>query len=276
MFKVIAPALHGEGRRLQGVGMTYWARHRWHGWMLLSLACLMVAPLAACHAKSPIHEAEAIPLATPARTGFMSVEEALANRRSRRDYTDDPITSEALMQLLWAAQGITDAASGFRTAPSAGATFPLVVYVAVGRVEGLEAGVYRYRPQPHDLERVLDEDVRPALERAAIGQLWVGNGAAVLVFAADYARTTQRYGEAPVSIVITAVYARTTAKYGERGIRYVHMEVGHAAQNVYLQAEALGLGTVAVGAFDDDAVKRITGLRETETPLYLMPVGQVR
>lgn len=236
--------------------MTYRARHRWHGWMLVSLACLMIAPLAACHAKSPTPEAEAIPLATPARAGSMSVEEALANRRSRRDYTDDLIKSEALMQLLWAAQGITDAASGFRTAPSAGATFPLVVYVAVGRVEGLKAGVYRYRPQPHDLQRMLDEDVRPALERAAIGQLWIGNGAAVLVFAADYARTTQRYGE--------------------RGIRYVHMEVGHAAQNVYLQAEALGLGTVAVGAFDDDAVKRITGLRETETPLYLMPVGKVR
>ncbi len=224
--------------------------------MLVSLACLMIAPLMACHTESPSPEAEAIPLATPARAGTMSVEEALANRRSRRDYTADPITSEALMQLLWAAQGITDASSGFRTAPSAGGTFPLVVYVAVGRVEGLEAGVYRYRPQPHDLERVLGEDVRPALERAAIGQLWVGNGAAVLVFAADYARTTQRYGE--------------------RGIRYVHMEVGHAAQNVYLQAEALGLGTVAVGAFDDDDVKRIMGLRETESPLYLMPVGKVR
>jgi len=235
--------------------MTHRARHKRHGGMVIALACLMAVPLTACHAKSPTPEAEAIPLATPARTGSMSVEEALANRRSRRDYTQDPITSEALMQLLWAAQGITDAASGFRTAPSAGATFPLIVYVAVGRVEGLEAGVYRYRPQPHDLERVGDEDMRPALARAAIGQLWVGNGAAVLVFAADYTRTTQRYGE--------------------RGIRYVHMEVGHAAQNVYLQAEALGLGTVTVGAFDDDAVKRVMGLPEAEMPLYLMPVGHV-
>jgi SagB-type dehydrogenase family enzyme len=91
------------------------------------------------------------------------------------------------------------------------------------------------------------------LARAALGQEWIEDGAIVLTFA--------------------AVYERTTQKYGARGRQYVHMELGHAAQNVYLQAEALDLGTVAIGAFDEGEVRRVTGMANDEVPLYLMPVG---
>ncbi len=157
-------------------------------------------------------------------------------------------------QLLWAAQGITDR-QGFRTAPSAGALYPLELYLAVGNVDGLGAGLYRYEPDSHTLARMDDQDLRRRLARAALGQQWVADNAAVLI--------------------ITGVYSRTQRKYGRRAQRYVHMEVGHAAQNVFLQAASLGLGTVVVGAFDDDAVARALGLSQGEQPLCLMPVGRL-
>ena len=170
-----------------------------------------------------------IELPQPQWTGTVSVEQALQSRRSVRSFKRQPLTLDELSQLLWAAQGV--AGARFRTAPSAGALYPLEVYVAVGNVAGLEAAVYRYSPTAHALSEVRKGDVRKSLSSAALRQKWVGAGA--------------------VAIVFSAVYERTTGKYGERGIRYVHMEAGHAAQNVYLQAEALGLGTVVVGAFMD-------------------------
>lgn len=200
------------------------------------------------------HAQDTIPLPPPRDTGPVSVEEALAKRRSCRSFAPLPLSLEEVAQLLWAAQGITDHSSGFRTAPSAGALYPLEVYLVVGNVTGLAPGVYRYLPERHALSRTLSDDRREALFRAALFQRWVQEAPAVLVFA--------------------AVYERTTRKYGERGIRYVHMEVGHAAQNVYLQAEALGLGTVAVGAFEDRSVQNALQLPEKEHPLYLMPVGK--
>lgn len=194
-------------------------------------------------------------LPQPRRSGPWSVEGALAERRSVREYTGEPLTRAELAQLLWAAQGITSA-EGLRTAPSAGALYPLEVYVAVGAVDDLPSGIYRYEPARHALELVASGDRRAELAAAALGQECVQDGAAVLALA--------------------AVYRRTTGKYGERGIRYVHMEVGHAAQNVCLQAVALGLGTVVVGAFDDRDVKRILNMGAREEPLCLMPVGRAR
>lgn len=191
-------------------------------------------------------------LPEPAKKGVMSVEEALAERRSRREYAREPLSLAELSQLLWAAQGTTG--EGGRTAPSAGATYPLEVYAVVGEVSGLPPGVYRYLPKEHSIGLVFLGDFRGSLYSASGSQKWVL--------------------DAPVSLVFTAVYGRTTRVYGERGIRYVHMEAGHAAQNVYLQAEALGLGTVAVGAFDDEGVRGLLNLSPGETPLYVMPVGK--
>jgi SagB-type dehydrogenase family enzyme len=198
--------------------------------------------------------ADRLRLPAPRRESDTSVERALAIRRSIRDFKDVPLKLPEVSQLLWAAQGITEPRRGFRTAPSAGATFPLELYLVAGNVQGVRVGVYRYRPLHHDLTRVADGDVRRPLAAAALGQRWVEQGAVVLV--------------------IAAVYERTTRRYGERGVRYVHMEVGHAAQNVYLQAAALGLGTVVVGAFTDDRVRGIIHMPPREHPLYLMPVGR--
>lgn len=196
---------------------------------------------------------EVISLSPPRLTGRESIEKLLQQRRSIREYRDVAISMADLGQLLWAAQGITHA-EGLRTAPSAGALYPLELYVAVGRVDGLEPGVYHYHPRRHRLERTGGKDMRHALSRAALFQSCVEDAAAV--------------------VVLGAVFDRTTRKYGRRGLRYVHMEVGHAAQNVYLQAEALGLGTVMVGAFDDKAVASTLGLPDKVRPLALMPVGR--
>ena len=201
-----------------------------------------------------------IVLPPPVLDGSISVEEALASRRSRRNFQDRAISIEQLSQILWAAYGITyprpDAPAvrgGLRTTPSAGATFPLEVYVIVGNVEGLAPGVYRYVSEEHKLVKVIGGDVRHALSLAALGQRWVR--------------------EAPATIFYSAVFYRTTGIYGERGVMYVFIELGHSAQNVYLQVEALGLGTVAVGAFVDDLVRQVLRLPDDEEPLYIMPIG---
>ena len=195
-----------------------------------------------------------IPLPAPSLSGSLCVEEALAGRRSVREYADASLTIDQLSQLLWSAQGITERTYGLRSAPSAGALYPLEVYVAAEDVDGLRTGVYRYVPQQHGLQVVVDRSVRGQLCRDTLSQSAVADAPATLAFA--------------------AVFARTTGKYGERGRRYVYMEVGHAAENVYLQATALGLGTVAIAAFDDDSVKRTLDMRGDEEPLYLMPVGR--
>jgi SagB-type dehydrogenase family enzyme len=188
--------------------------------------------------------------------GSTTVEEALLNRRSIRVYSSDYVTLTELGQLLWAAQGITMPDRGFRTAPSAGGLYPLELFVAAGSVTDLAAGIYRYGPANHTLEKIAETDVLPALSEAAISQESVRDGS--------------------VAIVIAAVYQRTQQKYGDRGVRYVHMEVGHAAQNVYLQAESLNLGTVFIGAFIDEEVQDIMGMDQDELPLGIMPVGRRR
>lgn len=194
-------------------------------------------------------------LPDPKSRGIVSLEESLAKRRSVREYDNTPLSLEDVSQLLWAAQGIT-AHWGARTAPSAGALFPLEVIVVVGNVGDLPPGGYRYDPKGHELVGITVGDLRPQLASAALGQSAVRNAA--------------------IDIVFTAVYQRTTRKYGDRGVQYVHMEAGHAAQNLCLQAIALGLGTVPIGAFDDEQVGRLLNLPKDERPLYLIPVGKPR
>ncbi len=195
---------------------------------------------------------EVIRLPEPKLQGSMSVEEAIAKRRSIRSYRGEPLTLEQLSQLLWAAQGVTHEKK--RSAPSAGATYPFEIYVVVGNVKGLKSGVYRYDPFEHTISLIKEGDYRKALQKAALDQTWVGNAA--------------------VDIVLVAFYERTTDYYGNRGVRYVHMEAGHIGENIYLQATALGLGTVAVGAFYDDRVAEVVGTEGV--PLYIFPVGVPR
>jgi SagB-type dehydrogenase family enzyme len=202
---------------------------------------------------SPVKDNDNIALPEPAYDSDTSIEKALLERRSVRNYEQGALTLPELGQLLWAAQGITDP-SGKRTAPSAGALYPLEIYIVAGEVEGLDSGIYKYRPESHALVKVLDGDQRRALSRAALDQSSVSQGA--------------------VAIVFTAVYERVTAKYGERGIRYVHLEAGHAAQNVCLQVVALRMGTVTIGAFDDDEVRKVLSAPDEEEPLYILPVGR--
>lgn len=198
--------------------------------------------------------ADPIRLPRPAQDGQVgSLAAALATRRSVRSYVPQPLTLEEIAQLLWAAQGITHP-SGLRSAPSAGALYPLEVFLVAGDVEGLPDGIYRYVPRDHALALVGRGDCRHALAAAALHQASIE--------------------QAPATVAVTAVYGRTTPRYGERGVRYVHMEVGHLAQNVCLQARALGLGAVVVGAFHDDEVKRVVGAGADEEPVCLLPVGR--
>ncbi|MBD3243584.1 MAG: SagB/ThcOx family dehydrogenase [Chitinivibrionales bacterium] len=182
--------------------------------------------------------------------GTTSVGTAIMRRRSVREFADTPLTREQLGSLLFAAQGITDTSRGYRAAPSAGATYPLEIYVVS------HEGVYRYRPSEHAIQQVSDTDRRRELSEACLGQRWVA--------------------QAPANLVIVALPERTTARYKERGERYVHMEAGHAAQNVHLTAVALGLGSVPVGAFDDSEVVNVVECGDEALPLYVIPVGVPR
>jgi SagB-type dehydrogenase family enzyme len=196
---------------------------------------------------------EIIKLPEPVLDGAISVEKALAARRSVRHYAALPLMLTELSQLLWAAQGLPGP-SGLRTAPSAGALYPLEIYIAAGNVTGLTSGIYKYNGRNHVLLKTGDGDIREKLFDAGLRQGSIK--------------------DAPVVLTICAVYERITTKYGERGIRYTDMEAGHAAQNIYLQAESLGLGTVAIGAFRDSKVSKIVNLATTEHPLYLIPIGK--
>lgn len=214
----------------------------------LLLAALAILIFLGCGPQAASQGAPAqVTLPAPVTRGKMSVEEAISKRRSIRQFADRDLTLAQIGQLLWAAQGITEKTRGLRAAPSAGATYPLELYLVKAD------GVFHYLPQGHRLERTLQGDLRTDLARAALGQRSVR--------------------AAPVCLVFTAVYPRTRARYGTRAERYVHLEVGHAAENVHLQAVALGLGSVPIGAFDDAAVARVLHLPSEHSPLYLVPVG---
>ena len=240
--------------------------------ILISLSFFMHKPAEPVEYKNkiPMQKTEVggrIKLPEPSYTGNTSVETALSKRRSIRDYSGENLTLDEVSQLLWAAQGIT-APWGGRTAPSAGALYPLELYVVVGDVESIDKGVYKYRNsrEEHELEKVKDGDIRAELADATGGQECVRDAAIDIVFTAVYERTTWKYK--------TPVYEERTGASYLIGIRYVHMEAGHAAQNVYLQAVSLDLGTVVIGAFIDGEVKEIMNMQEQETPLYIMPVGR--
>jgi len=200
-------------------------------------------------------EDKVVKLPQPRLKSNSSVEQVLGSRRSRRNYTYEPISLTDISQLCWAAQGITETQRRFRTAPSAGGLYPIELYVIVGN-SNIEAGVYHYTPEDHTIELVKRGDYRRQLYEAALEQKWVK--------------------EAAIDLAITGVFSRTTAKYGERGReRYVWMEAGHVAENIYLQAEALGLGTVSIGAFYDEAVQTALSTPADHAPLYIMPVGHL-
>jgi SagB-type dehydrogenase family enzyme len=194
---------------------------------------------------------ESMKLPEPSFSSRTSLEKALLRRRSVRDYDRNSLTVEEIGQLLWAAQGVTEKWGG-RTAPSAGALYPLEIYLLAGEVKGLKTGLYHYRPGDHSISPANARDLRPEITEASLNQ--------------------DQILKAPATLVICAVYERTTEKYGQRGVRYVHQETGSVCQNVHLQAESLNLGTVWIGAFDDQQVKQALGI--AEEPLAIMPVGK--
>lgn len=179
----------------------------------------------------------------------------LRQRRTHRVFASQSLTFAEVAQLLWAAQGITSR-EGYRTAPSAGALYPLELHLITGHVDGLPAGSYRYDPAGHTLKSEVPKDLRRAVAAAALHQNWIAR--------------------APAIVVVCGVDARTTRKYGKRGIRYVQMEVGHASQNLLLQAVALGLAGATVGAFNDEQLHQLLDLPEGERPLVILPIGHPR
>lgn len=215
------------------------------GWLGLFLACAMSG------------KSEEIPLPPPLKKSQTSVEEAIGKRRTVRDFTSAPITLQQLATLCWAGQGITSKEGGFsrRSAPSAGALYPIFLYVAVGdkAVSEIPAGIYKYILSEHKLKLVVKGDQRRAVATASLEQMWMRHAA--------------------VNFIISADYSRITPKYGRRGIQYAHFEAGHAAQNIMLEAVALDLASGIVGAFLDEEIKRVAGLPAGEEPLLILPVG---
>lgn len=196
-------------------------------------------------------------LPNPQISTKISVENAIQNRHSIRQYTNESLSLQDISQLLWAAQGITNNKTKFRAAPSAGHTYPLEIYIMVGKggVNGLEGGLYHYDPLNHRLEKTLNGDLRADFSKAAHGQQWVN--------------------DAPVNIIITGVYSKMINKYkdGKLSTRFVDMEAGHVGENIYLEVEARNLATVAIGSFYEDRVMELLHLPANETPLYIYPVG---
>jgi len=199
-------------------------------------------------------DSEVITLPEPRYDSDISLEESLLNRRSIRDYGNDPVTLQEVSQLLWAAQGVTDT-SGHRTAPSAVALYPLSIYVIAGNVLEIVDGVYVYTPDNHSIKRIKNGDFRDELATAAMGQASIRQGA--------------------VSFVVTVDYGMVMSRFGDKGERFGTLEAGHAAQNLCLQATALDLGLVTAGAIYDDQVADVLDLPENLTPLYVIPVGRM-
>lgn len=224
----------------------------------LSAALLAAAFLALAALAGPARAAdEFLQLPEPRTKGGLSLEQALAQRRTQRSFAPRALSLPQLSQLLWAAYGVTARRGGraLKTAPSAGATYPLEIYAVAGAegVQGLQAGVYRFLPVGHRLGSVKAGDLREAAARAALGQRWAAG--------------------APLMLLVAAQYERCTAKYGQRGRLYTQVEAGCVGQNIFLQAEALGLKAGIIGAFNDEALAAALGLPGGQPPLLLMPVG---
>lgn len=194
-------------------------------------------------------------LPLPTWQGTVSVEQAIKQRRSTRSFSPRPLNLNQLSQLLWSANGITEDNGYKRAAPSAGALYPMEVYVVVGlnSVQPVEAAIYHYEPGKHQLSEVSKGDMRSSVARASLFQMWMA--------------------KAPITIVITAEYERATVKYGKRGIQYALIEAGHIGQNIFLQAQALDLEAGIVGAFSDAGLIDSINIPSAHEPILLMPVG---
>ena len=185
----------------------------------------------------------------------------MLKRRSRRQYRIASLSAAEISQILWAAYGLQETAGpawvtgkGNRTCPSAGALFPLSIYLVAGDILNVPSGFYHFMPDGHALKLIHDRDIREDIYHHSYPREMIRN--------------------APASLVYTAIESRVIKRYGERGRqRYIPMDIGHSAQNVYLQAEAMGLGTCAIGAFDDDGLVAVLGLPAEEIPMYIMPIG---
>lgn len=189
-----------------------------------------------------------IQLPKPGLKGEKSLEECIYERESVRNYKDKIIELEKISQILWATQGKKGEK---RTVPSAGATYPLEIYVTLK-----DKGFFHYDIKKHALELITEEDLSKKLAGASLNQYFIA--------------------EAYLNVIICAVFSRTTWRYGQRGVRYVFIEVGHCAQNVHLQAVALGLASVPIGAFEDDKVIKVLDLPKKMEPLYIIPIGYVK
>jgi SagB-type dehydrogenase family enzyme len=223
---------------------------------IITVLFIIIAALGSnCRGDSPVEPSlletgmpKKISLPTPITDGDHSLESTLHDRRSVREFTDEPLTIAEISQLLWAAQGITDS-RGFRTAPSAGALYPIELYVVT------EEGLFHYDPYDHSMALIKEGDLRADLCKAGLNQ--------------------EALSEAPVIFVLTVVYERVEVKYGpDRSPRYVHLEAGHAAQNLLLQAVSLNLGATPIGAFYDKQAQSVLDLPSQHEPLYLIPVGR--
>ncbi len=214
---------------------------------VITLVIIMAVFLKISEAEKMPEKDKTIKLPAPKLESAVSIEEAINKRRSVRNFSDKGVNIEQISQLLWAAQGITDKMMGFRAAPSAGALYPIEIYIAE------KGGLFHYLPDGHILETISTKDLRGELSSAALFQASIRSAA--------------------VDIIICAVYERVTSKYGQRGIRYTDIEAGHVAQNIHLQAVALGLSSAPIGAFDDNAVSKILSLADDKVPLYIIPVG---
>ena len=223
---------------------------------LLALGLASFLPLKGAIAKDKKqNQGGSMKLPQPIMEGSISVAQAIRQRRTIRNYSSQILQVDQLAQLLWSAQGLTGSRRFKRAAPSAGALYPMDVYAVVGQnsVVQIDAGVYRYEPRAHMLALVTNQDLRDRVARAAISQMWMAN--------------------APINLVITAEYSRVMGKYGKRGVRYAQIEAGHIGQNLFLQAEALGLKAGIVGAFHDKEVAEVMNLPRSHEPLLIMPIG---
>jgi len=221
---------------------------------LLFTAAAIVVLLGSCRGVSQGHR---VSLPEPVFEG-LSVEEVIAARRSIRSYSEDSLSLAEVSQILFAGQGITGERGGraLRSAPSAGGTYPIELYLIVNRVAGLAPGIYHYVPTDHTIDLVREGLFGESLSEACLWQSMPQTAA--------------------VSIVMTAVRERTTSRYGQRGIQYIRMEAGHISQNICLESVSLGLGAVPVGAFDDHALDRLLGIDgENETSLYVNCIGKI-
>ncbi|MCX5750951.1 MAG: SagB/ThcOx family dehydrogenase [Candidatus Saganbacteria bacterium] len=227
-------------------------KHKFNPRLVLILTGLFLFALLVTEgisAEKPVKK-EITKLNPPLLSGKMSLEESIKNRRSQREFLPTELSKDQISQLLWAAQGITDKGWNLRAAPSAGSLYPLQIYIVKGD------GIYHYLPQDNAIEKISDEDRRTSLAQACLGQSFVA--------------------EAPVSIIVGADFYKVRPKYGSRTERYIFLEAGHVVENIQLQAVAMGLGSIPVGAFWDDIVKRMLLLPTEIYPVYIIPVGYIR